>query len=175
VKVDGDNDNPQIWGLTQCDQAADASIIEYNGNSYLFYSHDDNTNLQGALGYSMFHGTLAQYDNGEIPTYTFTPTTTPIVTQTITETVTQTITETITETVTPTIIQTPTFTFYATPIPRPGPLNRIIGFRVIIPGNPPLLVFKFTDNAEFDNWYLWFERYGSDIFNGTQVMPLYVY
>jgi hypothetical protein len=86
---------PTVWGLTACDQAADSSIIEYNGSSYLFYSHDDNTNSQGRIGYSKFSGTLSDYDACFIPsaspTITNTVTLTPIVpTSTITPTFTVT-------------------------------------------------------------------------------------
>jgi hypothetical protein len=84
---------PTVWGLTLCDQAADAAILEYNGSSYLFYSHDDNTNLAGRIGYSKFSGTLSDYDACFIPsaspTITNTVTITPIVpTSTITPTFT---------------------------------------------------------------------------------------
>jgi hypothetical protein len=83
VKVGGDHNLSNVWGLTACDQAADSSIIEYNGNSYLFHSHDDNTNNNGRIGYSKFSGTLADYDSGFIPsaspTITNTVTITPIV------------------------------------------------------------------------------------------------
>jgi hypothetical protein len=87
--------NTTVWGLTSSNQAADSSILEYNGNTYLFYSHDDNTNGAGRLGYSKFSGTLSDYDACFIPsaspTITNTVTITPIVpTSTITPTFTAT-------------------------------------------------------------------------------------
>jgi hypothetical protein len=123
--------NTTVWGLTFSNQAADSSILEYNGSTYLFYSHDDNTNGAGRLGYSKFGGTLSDYDACFIPsasptitnTVTITPTPTydetlgPILTQIAAQwSPTQTLTMTPTSTSTTTI----TATFTATPTVTPG-------------------------------------------------------
>ena len=50
------------FGLKACNQVADTCIIEYKGNTYLFYDATDNVNGAGAIGYSVYHGTLAMYD-----------------------------------------------------------------------------------------------------------------
>jgi hypothetical protein len=54
--------SPTMFGLTRCNQAADTSIIEYKGNTYLFYDGTDNVNGAARIGYSKFNGTFAQYD-----------------------------------------------------------------------------------------------------------------
>jgi len=66
-----------MFGLPACDQAADASIIEYKGKTYLFYDGTDNPHGTGAIGYSVYNGTLEQYDACENVNLTNTPTAGP--------------------------------------------------------------------------------------------------
>jgi hypothetical protein len=56
-----------MWGLKNCNQVADTSIIEYKGNTYLFYDGTDNADKTGAIGYSRYNGTLVQYDACYLP------------------------------------------------------------------------------------------------------------
>jgi len=102
------------FGLIACDQSADASLLEANGNLYLFYDGTDNTHGTGAIRYSKYTGSLADYDNCLIVTPTFTPT----YTTTNTPTVTPTLTETSTATMTPISEGTPTKTRTSTPTPQ---------------------------------------------------------
>ena len=55
------------WGMSTLDQAADSSILKFNGNTYLFYDKDDNAHYSDKIGYAIYHGTLAQYDNCALP------------------------------------------------------------------------------------------------------------
>jgi hypothetical protein len=74
-----------MFGLNDNNQAVDASICEYNGQTYLFYDGTDNANGPygvypgGAIGYSVYNGTFAQFASCGIltPTPTGTPTATP--------------------------------------------------------------------------------------------------
>src|SRR5271157_711354 len=64
-----------MFGLTESTQAADSSVIEYNGSWYIFYDGTDNINKEAAIGFTMYPGTLAQFDDcGTLPSNTFTPT-----------------------------------------------------------------------------------------------------
>jgi len=75
---------PNMYGLTSCNQVADASVIQAFGNTFMFFSAVDNTNEASVIGSAEFHGTLAQFDACQNPTPT--PTFTPTVTATITPT-----------------------------------------------------------------------------------------
>jgi hypothetical protein len=96
-----------LWGELNCNQVADTSIVEDQGNTYLYYDAADNTigdPINGVIGYSMYHGTLAEFDNCELPTMTFTPTLTHTITPTATKTSTSSPTYTATGTKTPAVI-----------------------------------------------------------------------
>jgi hypothetical protein len=163
VKVGGDQNISNVWGLIACDQAADASIIEYNGNSYLFHDHDDNTNMQGRIGYSKFSGTLAQYDSGIIPSAT--PTFTWTLTPTLTYTPTLTATPTLTFTITPTPSPIPSF------IPTPPVSNGLLKGYLVTTVYGSLHVW--VGDAEFISWYL---LYGESLIipiPGVTIVPLY--
>ena len=70
-----------MFGLTDCNQAADTSVIEYNGSIYLFYDGADNSNFGGAIGYSKYPYSLSNYS--ECYPNLFTPTATPTITPTL--------------------------------------------------------------------------------------------
>lgn len=64
-----------MFGLSNCNQAADTcGPIDYRGNLYLIYDGTDNANHGGAIGYSEFHGTFAEYASCSLPAPTPTPT-----------------------------------------------------------------------------------------------------
>ena len=62
-----------MFGLTACNQAADTSVIEVSGKTYLFFDGTDNTTPAGRIGYAVYNGTLAQYDACMNPLPTPTP------------------------------------------------------------------------------------------------------
>lgn len=51
-----------LLGLESCNQAADTSILEHNGKTYLFYDGTDNTHGTGRIGMAVFNGTLKDLD-----------------------------------------------------------------------------------------------------------------
>jgi hypothetical protein len=51
-----------LFGLKACNQAADTSIIEHAGKTYLFFDGTDNANRDGRIGVAIYDGTLADYD-----------------------------------------------------------------------------------------------------------------
>lgn len=53
---------PTMFGLKASNQAADTSIIEHRGKTYLFYDGTDNINGDGRIGVAIYDGTLADYD-----------------------------------------------------------------------------------------------------------------
>ncbi len=73
-----------LFGLSACNQTADAHMLQDGGNLYVYYDGTDNANSAGRIGYLIYHGTLDTMDGCLIPTFTSTPTptATPIPTRT---------------------------------------------------------------------------------------------
>jgi microcystin-dependent protein len=85
-----------LWGMTACNQTADACMVQSGGNVYVFYDGTDNSNETGRIGYMEYPGTLANLDACQNigPTYTYTPT--PTMTPSLTFTVVPTATACVT-------------------------------------------------------------------------------
>jgi hypothetical protein len=62
-----------MFGLTDCNQVADASIIAWNGSLILMYDATDNVNDTGAIGYSKYIGSIDDLDACLNPSPTPTP------------------------------------------------------------------------------------------------------
>jgi hypothetical protein len=54
--------NSRLLGLKACNQAADASVIQAQGKTYLFYDGTDNDHKAGRIGVAVFPGTEADLD-----------------------------------------------------------------------------------------------------------------
>ena len=66
-----------LFGLSACNQTADAHMLQDGGNLYVYYDGTDNANSAGRIGYLIYHGTLDTMDGCLIPTFTSTPTPRP--------------------------------------------------------------------------------------------------
>jgi hypothetical protein len=62
VPVVTPGDSGTLLGLSKCNQAADASVIQAKGRTYLFYDGTDNFNASGRIGVTVFPGTEADLD-----------------------------------------------------------------------------------------------------------------
>ena len=150
-------------GLSNTNQVSDCGQgLEYQGNVFWPFDWTDNANGNGAIGYIQYHGTLAEFDSCAMPTYTFTPTNTPVATLTSTLTLTLTPTPTRTYTLTPTLTwtltPTPTYTvtptFTNTPILFPAGYNRSVqGYRITQSNGSFFIVWKWQ-SMEFVQWQI---------------------
>ena len=59
LPVVGPSTDGSLFGLARCNQAADASVIEANGKTYLFYDGTDNFDAAGRIGMAVYPGTEA--------------------------------------------------------------------------------------------------------------------
>jgi len=56
-----------FYGLTNCNQVADPSVVEFEGKSLLLFSANDNANAKGNIGVAVYNGTLASFDACSAP------------------------------------------------------------------------------------------------------------